>query len=110
MKRSIIRKVGRVLPAAFRERAKRYYLRQSIDAVTNRFTLEETGAAVICRIDGAFSFSAPIATKHDLAHYTTSFEGRAEFAALAHAARDPGAAWARAANSARHSKIGRAHV
>ena len=78
------------MPAAFRERAKRYYLRQSIDAVPNRFTVEETGAAVICRIDGAFSFSAPIATKHDLAHYTTSFEGRAEFAAVAQAARDPG--------------------
>jgi FkbM family methyltransferase len=90
MKRSVIRKIGRLLPAGFRERAKRHYLGQSLDTVSNRFTLSESAAGVICTVDDAFSFSAPLERKNDLAYYTTSFEGRAEFAALAQAASEPG--------------------
>ena len=90
MKRSVIRKVGRLLPSALRERAKRFYLGQSLDTVSNRFTLSESASAVVCQIDDAFSFAAPIESKSDLAHYTTSFEGRAEFAALVQAASGQG--------------------
>lgn len=90
MKRSTIRNLGRLLPESIRQRARRHFLGQSIDAVGNRFTLEESPSAIVCRIDDAISFSAPIAGKNDLAHYATSFEGRAEFAALSQAARDPG--------------------
>ena len=90
MKRSTIRNLGRFLPESVRQRAKRHFLRQSIDAVGNRFTLEESHSALVCRIDDAISFSAPIACKNDLAHYATSFEGRAEFAALAQTAAGPG--------------------
>ena len=86
MKRSVIRKIGRLLPSGFRERAKRHYLGQSLDAVTNQFTLAESPAGVVCTVDDAFSFSAPLKRKSDLAYYTTSFEGRAEFAALGQAA------------------------
>jgi methyltransferase, FkbM family len=88
MKRSVIRKLGRLLPVGIRERAKRHYLGQSIENVRNRFTLEETPGAMVCRVDDAFSFSAPKNSRSDLEHYTTSFEGRAEFAALAQAAGD----------------------
>ena len=90
MKRSVIRKLGRLVPPKFRERAKRYYLAQSLEAVTNRFTLTESASEVNCRVDDAFSFSAPIESKSDLAHYATSFEGRAEFAALSRAAAEQG--------------------
>jgi FkbM family methyltransferase len=90
MKRSTIRNLGRLLPESIRGRAKRHFLRQSIDPVGNRFTLEESSAAIVCRIDDAIDFSAPIACKNDLAHYATSFEGRAEFAALSQAAAGPG--------------------
>jgi FkbM family methyltransferase len=90
MKRSTIRNLGRLLPESIRQRAKRHFLRQSIDPVGNRFTLEASSAAIVCRIDDAISFSAPIACKNDLEHYATSFEGRAEFAALSQAAAGPG--------------------
>ena len=90
MKRSVIRKVGRLVPSVLRERAKRFYLGQSLDPVSNRFTLSESATAVECCVDDACSFSAPIESKRDLAHYTTSFEGRAEFAALARAASEHG--------------------
>ena len=90
MKRSTIRNLGRFLPESVRQRAKGHFLRQSIGAVGNRFTLEETPSALVCRIDDAISFSAPIACKNDLAHYATSFEGRAEFAALSQTAAGPG--------------------
>ena len=86
MKRSTIRKLGRFLPGSVRERAKRHFLGQSIETVNTEFALEETSAAVVCRIDDSVSFSAPLACRNDLAHYTTSFEGRAEFAALYKAA------------------------
>ncbi len=90
MKRSTIRSLGRLLPGRVRERAKRHFLRQSIDQVKTRFTLEESPSAIVCRVDDALSFSAPIACKNDLVHYTTSFEGRAEFAALSDAATSQG--------------------
>lgn len=90
MKRSVIRKVGRLVPSALRERAKRFYVGQTLDPVSNRFTVSESATAVRCAVDDAFSFAAPIESKNDLAHYTTSFEGRAEFAALARAASEQG--------------------
>lgn len=90
MKRSTIRNLGRLVPASLRERAKRHFVGRSINPVETRFALEESPAAVVCRIDDAISFSAPLACKNDLAHYTTSFEGRAEFAALSQAASEPG--------------------
>jgi FkbM family methyltransferase len=90
MKRATIRNLGRLLPESVRQRAKRHFLGQSIDAVTNRINLEESPSAVTCRIDDTISFSAPIACKNDLAHYATSLEGRAEFASLAQAAAGPG--------------------
>lgn len=90
MKRSTIRNLGRLLPGSFRERAKRHFLAQSIGEVQTQIKLEEASTAVVCRIDDSLSFSAPVACKNDLAHYATSFEGRAEFAALAQAAGDPG--------------------
>ena len=90
MKRSTIRNLGRLLPDSVRERAKRHFLEQSIDTVATLFTLEELPSAIVCGIEEAFSFSAPIACKNDLVYYTTSFEGRAEFAALAQAAARPG--------------------
>lgn len=90
MKRSTIRNLGRLLPSSLRERAKRHFLGRSIDTVRTRFALEESPTAIVCRIDDTISFSAPLACKNDLAHYTTSFEGRAEFAALAEAATSPG--------------------
>jgi FkbM family methyltransferase len=90
MKRSTIRSLGRLLPGGFRERAKRHFLAQSIDRVETRITLEESPSAIVCRIDDALSFSAPVACRSDLAHYATTFEGRAEFAALSRAASDPG--------------------
>ena len=86
VKRSVIRKIGRLLPSAFRERAKRHYLGQSLETVDDRFTLSESGDTIVCGVDDAFSFSAPLERKSDLIHYTTSFEGRAEFAALAQTA------------------------
>ncbi len=52
--------------------------------------LDESPSAIVCNVDDAFSFSAPILCKADLTHYATSFEGRAEFAAIAQMARDPG--------------------
>lgn len=90
MKRSTIRNLGRLLPESVRQRVKRRFLGQSIDAVENRFALEESLSAIVCRVDDAISFSAPIACKNDLTHYTTSFEGRAEFAALSQAAASSG--------------------
>ena len=90
MKRSTIRNLGRLVPASFRERAKRHFLGQSINQVETRIALEESPSAIVCRIDDALSFSAPVACKNDLAHYATSFEGRAEFAALSQAAGAPG--------------------
>jgi FkbM family methyltransferase len=90
MKRSVIRKIGRLLPLGVRERAKRHFLEQSLETVSNRFTLCESAAAIHCTVDDAFSFSAPLARKSDLAHYTVSFEGRAEFAGLAEAASKEG--------------------
>ena len=90
MKRSTIRNLGRLLPESLRQRAKRHFLGQSIDPVGNRIDLEESPSAVVCRIDDAISFSAPIACKNDLQHYATSLEGRAEFASLAQAAAGPG--------------------
>jgi len=86
VKRSVIRKIGRLLPSAFRERAKRHYLGQSLETVDDRFTLSESADTIVCGVDDAFSFSAPLERKSDLVHYTTSFEGRAEFAALAQTA------------------------
>ena len=90
MKRSTIRNLGRFVPGSFRERAKRHFLGQSIDQVATRIVLEESSSAVVCRLDDALSFSAPVACQNDLAHYATSFEGRAEFAALSQVARGPG--------------------
>jgi FkbM family methyltransferase len=90
MKRSTIRNLGRLLPESIRQRAKRHFLGQSIQAVTNRIKLEESSAAVVCVIDDSISFSAPIACKNDLQHYATSLEGRAEFASLAQAAAGAG--------------------
>jgi len=88
--RSTIRKLGRLVPGSLRERAKRHFLGQSIDQVDTRITLEESRSAIVCRIDDALSFSAPVACKNDLAHYAASFEGRAEFAVLSQAAGAPG--------------------
>ena len=90
MKRSTIRNLGRLLPVGLRERAKRHFLAQSIDKVETQISLEESPAAIVCRIDDKLSFSAPLACKDDLAHYATSFEGRAEFAALSRSAGHPG--------------------
>jgi FkbM family methyltransferase len=90
MKRSTIRNLGRLLPESVRQRAKRYFLRRSIDPVGNRFTLEESPGAIVCRIDDAIAFSVPIACRNELAHSATSFEGRAEFVALSQAAAGPG--------------------
>jgi FkbM family methyltransferase len=90
MKRSTIRRLGRFLPQAMRQAAKRHFLEQSIEPVETRFSVEESGPSIICRVDDVFSFSAPKACRNDLEHYTKSFEGRAEFAALARAAADPG--------------------
>jgi FkbM family methyltransferase len=90
MKRSTIRNLGRLLPERVRQRAKRHFLGHSIEAVGNHFALEESPSAIVCRVDDVIAFSAPIACKNDLAHYATSFEGRAEFAALSQAAASPG--------------------
>jgi FkbM family methyltransferase len=90
MKRSVIRKLGRLVPPNFRERAKRYYLGQSLEPVPNRFTLTESQSEIVCSVDNTFSFYAPLESKSDLVHYTSSFEGRAEFAALSRAASDQG--------------------
>ncbi len=90
MKRSTIRKLGSFLPHGVRQAAKRHFLGRSIEAVGTRFTLEKSENSITCRIDDAFSFSVPPAWESELAHYTDSFEGRAEFAALAKAAMDPG--------------------
>jgi FkbM family methyltransferase len=90
MKRSTIRSLGRLLPESVRQRAKRHFMGQSIDAVGNRIDLEESPSAVVCRIDDGISFSAPIACRNDLEHYATSLEGRAEFASLAQAAAGSG--------------------
>lgn len=90
MKRSTIRKLGRLLPESVRQRAKRHFVGQSIDAVNNRIDLEESPSAVVCRIDGAISFSAPIACQNDLQHYAGSLEGRAEFVSLSQTAADEG--------------------
>ena len=90
MKRSTIRKLGRYLPHGVRQAAKRHFLGQTIETVDTRFTLEKSENSITCRIDDAFSFSTPTAWENELTHYTDSFEGRAEFAALAKAAADPG--------------------
>lgn len=90
MKRSTIRTLGRFLPESFRNRAKEHFLRRSITGVTARIAIHESPAGLICRVDDTFSFSAPLAAKSDLQHYATSQEGRAEFGALARAARDTG--------------------
>ena len=90
MKRSVIRKIGRLLPSGVRERVKRHYVGQSLETVSTRFTLSESADRVACAVDDAFSFSVPLERKGDLAYYATSFEGRAEFAALAKAAFEQG--------------------
>jgi len=92
MKRATIRRLGRLFPLRVRQFAKRRFLSQSIQEVEARFTLEEAGSSIRCRVDNSFSFLAPLACRNDLAHYTESLEGRAEFAALAAAACDPGGA------------------
>jgi FkbM family methyltransferase len=90
MKRSTIRKLGRFLPERVRNRAKEHLLRQSIIGVTTQVAIDESPSGLVCRVDDAFSFSAPLAAKNDLQHYATSSEGRAEFGAMARIARDPG--------------------
>jgi FkbM family methyltransferase len=90
MKRTTIRNLSRWLPGRLRAGAKRYFLGHSIGPVEIRFAFEESASRIVCRIDDAFSFSAPVACKKDLEHYATSFEGRAEFAALSEAAAGQG--------------------
>jgi FkbM family methyltransferase len=90
MKRSTIRNLGRFMPGSLREYAKRHFARHSIDPVKRNFAVEESESSVTCRIDDTITFLAPVACRNDLAHYTTSLEGRAEFAALVDAASRPG--------------------
>ncbi len=78
------------MPGSFRQRVKRYLLRRSIDPVNINVVLEESASGIACRIDDAISFSAPHACRRELEHNATSFEGRAEFAALLEAAAGPG--------------------
>jgi FkbM family methyltransferase len=90
MKRSTIRGLGRFMPRSLREYAKRQFTGHSIDPVDRSFTLDEEGPNLICRIDEQICFAAPVSCRNDLAHYTTSLEGRAEFAALVDVATSPG--------------------
>jgi FkbM family methyltransferase len=90
MKRSTIRTLGRLMPRRLREYGKRHFTGHSIDSVNRDFRLEESGSRITCQIDEAVSFVAPLACRNDLGHYTTSVEGRAEFAALVDAASSPG--------------------
>ena len=78
------------MPRSLREYAKRQFTGHSIDPVERNFRLDEAGATIICRIDETISFIAPVSCRSDLAHYTVSLEGRAEFAALVDAATSPG--------------------
>lgn len=90
MKRSTIRKLGRFVPRGLRQAAKRHFVGQSIEPVDTCFALEKSEESITCQIDERFFFSVPRTWENELAHYTESFEGRAEFAALAKAAMDPG--------------------
>lgn len=90
MKRSTIRNFGRLMPRSLREYAKRRFAGNSIDPVERSFTVDQAGSSLICRIDDTISFLAPVSCRADLDHYTTSLEGRAEFAALVDAATTPG--------------------
>jgi FkbM family methyltransferase len=78
------------MPGPLREYAKRRFTGHSINPVERTFDLVESGSSITCRIDETISFLAPTACRNDLAHYTTSLEGRAELAALVDAAADPG--------------------
>jgi FkbM family methyltransferase len=90
MKRSTIRSLGRFMPRSLREYAKRHFAGQSIGPVKRDFTLDHSGSRITCRIGKVISFVAPLASRNDLEHYTSSLEGRAEFAALVDAASSPG--------------------
>jgi FkbM family methyltransferase len=90
MKRSTIRNLGRLMPGPVREYAKRRFAGASIEAVERSFILDESGSNIVCRIDETISFTAPVACRNDLGHYTMSLEGRAELAALVDAASNPG--------------------
>lgn len=93
MKRFLKRRINRFLPGALRGSVKRRLGAKFAEPVSTRFFVEETPAALKCRIDSPeadWSFLAPVGCKNDLANLTDTPEGRAEFHSLSLSAKTGG--------------------
>lgn len=93
MKRFLKKRLNRFLPDMLRGSVKRRLGAKFAEPVSTKFFIEETPAAIKCRIDSpeaGWSFLAPVGCKNDLANLTDTPEGRAEFHSLSHAAKAGG--------------------
>jgi FkbM family methyltransferase len=90
MKRFLKTHLNRFLPSSVRSSIKRRMSAKFVAPVTSKFQIEQTPAALNCKIDNDISFLAPSHCKHDLAYFTDTTEGRAEFDSIARAARAGG--------------------
>lgn len=91
MRRFLKKHLNRYLPDPVRQSFKRRFAAKFGGAVNASLVFEETASALRCTIDDVWSFHAPLACKDDLAHFTTTPAGRAEFYSIAEAAKSGGA-------------------
>jgi FkbM family methyltransferase len=90
MRRFLKQHFNRFLPEAVRGVLKRHYDSKFQVAVDANLVVEQTNGVVRCKIDNAFSFFAPLACSEQLERFTKTVDGRAEFYAIACAAKQGG--------------------
>ena len=87
MKRFLKTHLNRFLPSAMRNSIKHRMAAKFVTPVTSKIEVEQTSSALKCIIENDVSFLAPVNCVNDLAYFTTTSEGRAEFDSIARAAR-----------------------
>jgi hypothetical protein len=99
MKRFLKRRISRSLPETLRVPVKPRHSAKFAEPVNTTFFVAETPSALQCGIDTDWSFPGPLVCENDLASWTDTPEGRAEFQSLARAARVTGVLFDIGANS-----------
>ena len=87
MKRFLKTHLNRFLPSAVRRSIKQRMAAKFVTDVASKIEVEQTSAALKCRIEDDISFLAPLNCTHDLAYFTNTSEGRAEFDSIARTSR-----------------------
>jgi FkbM family methyltransferase len=90
MRRFLKQHFNRFLPEVVRGVIKRRYDSKFQVAVDANLGVEQTNGVLRCKIDNAFSFLAPLACSEQLERFTKTLDGRAEFYAIAGAAKQGG--------------------